>query len=92
MSQKDVDDFGPDDYLQWAQHPMTLRFLQELLEDKRELMECWARKQFVGENSDQTNFLNARALAKVETIEEIVSNVESSVEAARKLIKERQNG
>lgn len=90
MSEKGLDVIGPEDYLSWVQHPATKHFLGSLLEDRMGIMESWAKRQFVGENADQTNFLNAKALAQVDMIDQIVGNVESSVEEARRVIKERK--
>lgn len=87
---KVLDESSPEDYLSWAQHPMTLQFLEDLLKDRMQIMECWAKQQFIGDNADQTNLLNAKALAKVETIDEIVDNISNSVEEARRVIKEKK--
>jgi hypothetical protein len=89
VTSKILDGDGPEDYLSWVQHPGTIKFLEGLLQDRMNIMECWARKQFVGDNADQSNFLNAKALAKVETIDEIVDNISNSAEEARRAIKEK---
>jgi len=87
---KVLDESGPEDYLSWVQHPMTQKFLDDLLNDRKQILECWAKQQFIGDNADQTVMLNAKALAKVETIDEIVDNITLSVEEARRVIKEKR--
>lgn len=89
---KELDESSPEDYLAWAQHPMTVQFLTGLLEDRMRIMELWAKRHFVGENADQTNFLNAKALAQIDTIDQIVDNISNSAEDARKHVSERKNG
>lgn len=84
------DDCGPEDFLAWTHHPVTRAFMQSLESDKQLLSELWASKKFIGENADQTNFLNAEALAKVSTLDEILTNIEESTEDARKEIQRRQ--
>lgn len=79
-------DYGPEDYLAWTHNPITKAFFQALEDDRRMLMECWAQKKFIGENADQTNFLNAEALAKVSAIDEILLGVQESVEEARRAV------
>jgi hypothetical protein len=83
-------DYGPEDFLGWLRNPITQAFLQGLDADRLMLMELWAKKRFVGENADQSLFLNAEALAKVATIDEILLNLEESEAEAQKEIKRRQ--
>ena len=83
-------DYGPADFLTWVHDPLTKAFLQSLADDRLAIMQAWARKQFVGDNADQTNFLNARALAKLETIDEILLNVEESAEEARQTLANKE--
>lgn len=82
-------DHGPEDFLGWYRSPMTRAFLEGLDADRLLLMETWARRGFIGENADQTNFLNAKALAQVDTIDQILDNLQQSAEAAQLQIKER---
>lgn len=89
---KDLNASSPEDYVAWVQHPMTVQFLEGLLEDRMRIMELWSKRHFVGDNADQTNFLNAKALAQIDTIDQIVDNISNSAEDARRLIKERQHG
>lgn len=84
------DDCGPEDFLAWTHHPITRAFVRDLESDKQLLMQMWAQKRFVGENADQTVFLNAEALAKVSTIDEILLNLEESIESAREAVKAKQ--
>lgn len=82
-------DHGPEDFLGWYRSPMTRAFLEGLDEDRQSLKDAWARRSFIGENADQTNFLNAKALAQVDTIDQILDNLQQSEEEAQKQIKER---
>jgi hypothetical protein len=82
-------DYGPEDFLSWCSNPLTQAFFNDLREDRQAILEAWGRKRFVGENSDQTLHLTAIGLAKVETIDELLTNLESSIEEARELVKER---
>lgn len=83
------DEYGPEDFLAWLNNPITRSFVRSLEEDRQMLMDLWAQKRFVGENFDQTNFLNAEALAKVSTIDELLTNLEESAEDARQEIQRR---
>lgn len=82
-------DYGPEDYLSWTRNPITEAFFNSLDADRLMLMELWAKKQFVGDTPEQTQFLNTEALAKVTTLGEILLNVEESIEEARQEIKRR---
>lgn len=84
------DDCGPEDFLAWTHDRMTRAFFASLQDDRQAIMQAWAQKRFIGENADQTNFLNARGLAKLETIDEILVNLQESIEDAREAVKAKQ--
>jgi len=73
---------GPEDFLQWYRNPVTQAFLGSLVEDRQEILEMWASKKFIGDNADQSNFLNAKALSQIDTIDQILGNLEDTARAA----------
>ena len=82
-------DYGPEDFLAWCQNPLTQAFFNDLREDRQAILEAWGRRGYVGETADQTLQMNAVGLAQIKTIDELLTNLESSIEVARELVKER---
>ena len=83
------EDYGPEDFLQWYRSTLTQAFLQSLDEDRLEIMQAWARQQFVGDNADQTIHLNNQALAQVKTLDAIIDNLDETAENAARAITEK---
>lgn len=83
-------DITPEDYLSWHRNPLTLVFLRGLQEDRLRILEAWGRKVYTGESADQTLQLNAKGLAQIETIDQILDNLEETREEAAELIRNKK--
>lgn len=60
-----------DDWYQWAHHPVTQQFLQDLRESRQATMEAWAHQQF------PTELANAGALGGVDLLGKVIDSIES---------------
>jgi len=84
------DEFSAADWLHWFQNPVTKSFLSGLRGDRQAILEAWGRKSYTGESTDQTLMLNMRGLAQIETIDQILANLEETREAAAEEVRSRE--
>ncbi len=56
----------------WTRDPVTQEFFTRLAHMRSETLEAWASGAFTGPMADNTIQLNARALARVQTLTDIL--------------------
>lgn len=83
-----IENIPPHEFLHWMQLPETKTFMGQLRNDRAEIMEAWANKQYTSDTIDQTIMLNMKGIAQVETIDQILQNLESCQESAREAVKQ----
>jgi len=64
------------DRKEWAHHPVTQEFLQQLRNSKQDTMEAWASEAFIGEGIEATAMQNATALGGVRVLVEMIDQLE----------------
>ena len=62
---------------EWAHHPVTQEWLEQLQESKAETMEAWAAEAFVGATPEATQSFNATALGGVRVLKQLIEEIES---------------
>lgn len=64
------------DRTEWAHHPVTQEWLQQLRDSKQDTMEAWASESFVGKGCESTAMQNATALGGVRVLAALIELVE----------------
>lgn len=62
--------------MEWAHHPVTKEFLQELKDSRQDTMEAWAQEKFVGQVAEETAVQNATALGGVRVLDQLIEQIE----------------
>ena len=65
------------DRQEWAHHPVTQEWLEQLQASKAETMEAWASEAFVGATPEATAIYNAAALGGVRVLKELIGEIET---------------
>jgi hypothetical protein len=56
----------------WKNHPVTKEYFKMMKQLREELLEQWANSNFTAETSEGTAQLNAKALGKVQLLDELL--------------------
>ena len=64
------------DRREWANHPVTLEFLEMLRETRQTTMEAWARGNFTAENADGTLQKNAEAIGGLSVLDQTLDIID----------------
>jgi hypothetical protein len=67
--------------MEWAHHPVTKEFLQELCDSKQETMEAWAMEKFTAATAEQTSVVNATAIGGVRVLDQLIEQISGYQEA-----------
>ena len=59
------------DWAEWKQHPVTVRFYKFLEALREEVKENWAQSAYTSESGDETFQRNSYAIGQVETLDEL---------------------
>jgi hypothetical protein len=79
-----LNDQLPDEFSEWRQHPMTVRFFNYLFLVEESAKEDWALEQFVGSSLEEMALKNAKALGGVSVLRQLNNvNLEGIIEAEK---------
>jgi len=79
----------PSDVVSWHHNPVTKQFIADLKASRQDVLEAWGRQVFVNEHPQNTLQLNAKGLAQIETIDQLLGNLERGLDEAREALEER---
>ena len=65
-----------EDWYQWARQPATAAFVQTLRATIADTQERWAAGHFTGETDMETLRLNGTALAQINMLEQVITQIE----------------
>ena len=60
------------DRMDWAHHPVTEEFLQQLVDSKQDTMEAWAAEKFTAHTPEGTAVVNATALGGIRVLDQLI--------------------
>lgn len=61
--------------MDWAHHPVTEEFLQELQGSKQETMEAWAAEGYTAQTAEETAIMNATALGGIRVLDQLIEQL-----------------
>lgn len=62
--------------MEWAYHPVTEEFLQQLVASKQDTMEAWAAEKFTAGTTEATAVVNATALGGVRVLDQLIEQLQ----------------
>lgn len=71
------------DWQEWAHHPMTMLWAEQIREDLQDMKDCWARGGYTTANSDELLQANAQAIGAAQTLQSMLDKIEELRRAAQ---------
>lgn len=62
--------------MDWAHHPVTEEFLQQLVDSKQDTMEAWAAEKFTAHTPEGTAVVNATALGGIRVLDQLIEQID----------------
>ncbi len=69
------------EWKEWATHPVTRAFLEDLKETHQDTLEAWGNGAYVGDSGEETLQFSAKALGSLDMLKQIIKRIDDLREA-----------